>query len=80
MEVEQESMNSHENTEPKVEAEDSNESNEREFKRLEDVKYNGFVVSGYYKNFIDAIENFEIREDDVWVCSFPKTGKSIGIM
>ncbi|XP_043497022.1 luciferin sulfotransferase-like [Polistes fuscatus] len=27
-----------------------------------------------YKHFAEEIENFEIRDDDVWVCTFPKTG------
>lgn len=64
MEVKQESADLNENTKPK-------------FQNLEDVKLNGFVVSTYHKNFIDMIENFEVRDDDIWVCSFPKTGKSI---
>ncbi|KOC59245.1 Sulfotransferase 4A1 [Habropoda laboriosa] len=27
-----------------------------------------------YDEFAEVIENFEVRDDDVWVCSFPKTG------
>lgn len=28
----------------------------------------------YFQKFSDKIENFEVRDDDTWVCSFPKTG------
>jgi len=32
------------------------------------------VFARSYLNFIDTIKNFEIRDDDTWVISFPKTG------
>jgi len=28
----------------------------------------------HYKKFSESIDNFEVRNSDVWVCSFPKTG------
>ena len=29
-----------------------------------------------YNNEIEMIEQMEVRDDDVWVCSFPRSGKS----
>ncbi|KAG8249245.1 hypothetical protein J6590_022230 [Homalodisca vitripennis] len=41
--------------------------------RLPHIKVQGFVVPDYFRKFVDPILNFEVRDDDVWVCSFPKT-------
>lgn len=41
------------------------------------VSVDGVCLPQHYLNFQDAIENFQVRDDDVWVCSFPKTGMSI---
>ncbi|XP_048507812.1 uncharacterized protein LOC105685831 [Athalia rosae] len=38
------------------------------------ITVDGVCLPDYYQKFADAIENFEVRNDDVWVCSFPKTG------
>ncbi|XP_048510868.1 luciferin sulfotransferase-like [Athalia rosae] len=38
------------------------------------VKLEGCVLPGHYKKFADVIENFEVRDADVWVCTFPKSG------
>ncbi|XP_023248635.1 sulfotransferase 1C4-like [Copidosoma floridanum] len=38
------------------------------------VNYKGLWVPDTYAEIADAIENFEVRDDDVWVCAFPKTG------
>ncbi|XP_046590004.1 luciferin sulfotransferase [Neodiprion lecontei] len=38
------------------------------------VKVNGVTMPEKYEKLADAIENFQVRDDDVWVCSFPKTG------
>ncbi|XP_046737702.1 luciferin sulfotransferase-like [Diprion similis] len=38
------------------------------------VKMNGVTMSETHKKFSDAIENFQVRDDDVWVCSIPKSG------
>ncbi|KAJ8669935.1 hypothetical protein QAD02_001194 [Eretmocerus hayati] len=45
---------------------------ERARTRFTSIK--GVFLPEEYKDFADAIENFEVRDDDVWVCSFPKTG------
>ena len=29
----------------------------------------------YFRQFADKIENFEVRDDDTWVCTFPKAGE-----
>lgn len=39
------------------------------------IKVDGVVLPEHFKYFAERIENFNIRDDDVWVCSFPKTGK-----
>lgn len=38
------------------------------------INVDGVCLPEYYAKFADAIENMEVRDDDVWVCSFPKTG------
>ncbi|XP_011302984.1 sulfotransferase 1C4-like [Fopius arisanus] len=49
--------------------------------KLFNIEYTGryITVKGVrlpenFSKFRDEIENFEIRDDDVWVCSFPKAG------
>ncbi|XP_011302858.1 sulfotransferase 1C4 [Fopius arisanus] len=34
----------------------------------------GVRLPEIFNKFADEIENFEVRDDDVWVCSFPKGG------
>ncbi|XP_022917515.2 luciferin sulfotransferase-like [Onthophagus taurus] len=36
--------------------------------------YKGYVMPCEFKNYLDDIEQFEVREDDVWLTGFPKTG------
>ncbi|XP_054263239.1 luciferin sulfotransferase-like [Macrosteles quadrilineatus] len=38
------------------------------------LRCQGTVLPVYYRQFAQDILNLEIREQDVWVCSFPKTG------
>lgn len=33
-----------------------------------------FVMPVTYKNIADEIEEFEVRDTDIWIISFPKTG------
>lgn len=35
----------------------------------------GVVLPGNYKNYAQRILDLEVREDDIWVISFPKCGK-----
>lgn len=37
--------------------------------------YKGCVLGKYYEKFEEEIYNMEVRDDDVWVISFPKCGK-----
>lgn len=34
-----------------------------------------YVFPTKYLAIADEIENFEVRDSDVWVCSYPKSGK-----
>lgn len=38
------------------------------------ISVNGVTMPERFKDFKDAIENFEVYDDDIWICSFPKTG------
>ena len=38
------------------------------------VEYQGMFVPDSYPLIADSIENFEVYDDDTWVCSFPKSG------
>ncbi|BFZ24860.1 hypothetical protein BsWGS_27898 [Bradybaena similaris] len=37
-------------------------------------RYRGYVLPAYIINNIKAIHTFDVREDDIWVVSFPKAG------
>lgn len=39
------------------------------------VSVEGVRLPDHFNKFRDEIENFKIRDDDVWICSFPKGGK-----
>lgn len=38
------------------------------------VTMDGICLPQRYEEFAKAIEDFQVKDDDVWVCSFPKTG------
>lgn len=35
----------------------------------------GYTMTDRYEDFKNQIYNFEVSDNDVWVCSFPKSGK-----
>ena len=39
------------------------------------IKSRGYVLPEYYKKFGHRVENLQVRNDDVWIVSFPKTGE-----
>lgn len=43
-------------------------------------RYRGFVLPDFAVNDIENVHSFEVREDDVWVVSFPKSGESFYIL
>lgn len=40
------------------------------------ITVEGVCLPERYQHFAEQIENFEVRDDDVWVCTFPKTGEN----
>ena len=42
-------------------------------------KYRGYVFSDLFLERLRDIHTFDIREDDVWVVTFPKSGEFIQI-
>ena len=46
-------------------------------KRL--TKCDGFTLDKIFKNFRDRIKNMTVRDDDIWVCTFPKSGKRVSL-
>lgn len=41
------------------------------------VKCKGHLFPNTFKHFGNEIECMEVRDDDIWVCTFPKSGKII---
>lgn len=37
--------------------------------------YNQVLPASYLKHHRRRIQNFDVFEDDVWLCAFPKSGK-----
>ncbi|XP_065216849.1 luciferin sulfotransferase-like [Planococcus citri] len=42
--------------------------------RKNNIKCEGFFLPFSFKKFAEAIRKMEVRDDDIWVCSFPKAG------
>lgn len=40
------------------------------------VNIEGFTFPKRYEELKDQFDNLEVHEEDVWICSFPKTGKT----
>lgn len=38
------------------------------------VNCEGCILPKYFVNIGDRIKKMDIRDDDIWVCSYPKTG------
>lgn len=38
------------------------------------ASFNGTLLHETFANRLDDILNMEVRDEDVWVCSFPKAG------
>jgi hypothetical protein len=38
------------------------------------TSFDGFVLPTVYKELKKQIENLEVSERDVWICSFPRSG------
>ena len=56
------------------------EEQEIEWVELPDVKDKHVKVKGYYlpsftAKLLKEVKNFQVRSDDVWIASFPKSGK-----
>lgn len=39
------------------------------------TKFRGVIMPLCFKNYVKEIEEMEVRDTDVWVTSFPKSGK-----
>ena len=39
------------------------------------IEVNGFSFPKRYEELKEEFDNLEVNEEDVWICSFPKTGK-----
>ena len=37
---------------------------------------NGFIMPEFLVNKLDQFKEFQVRPDDIWVTSFPKSGKN----
>lgn len=42
-----------------------------------EVGPNKIIMPEYYSKIADSIDNFEVRNSDIWIVTHPKTGKSI---
>lgn len=39
-----------------------------------DWKFNYCILAARYKAYLDFILTYQVQEDDIWICSFPKSG------
>lgn len=45
------------------------------FKNVKKEIFNGQVLLPAYHKIQERVKNFKVRDDDVWLCCSPKTGK-----
>jgi len=38
------------------------------------TKSKDVVLPKFYEKYAQLIEDFDVRDDDIWICGFPKTG------
>lgn len=38
------------------------------------ARFNGYVMFEELKTYVDSLVKMNVRDDDIWVCSYPKTG------
>ena len=53
------------------------EMNVPAWRRVKLYKYKDTALPGFVVNQLDDIENFEVRDSDVWVVSFPRSGNNL---
>ena len=46
----------------------------KERSRTNFIRLDGVFLPQQYKEFAKTVENFEVLEDDIWVCSFQRSG------
>ena len=39
------------------------------------LRCNGYTLFENFPNFLEEFLDLEVRDDDVWVCSFPRSGE-----
>ena len=45
--------------------------------RTDFISFDGVFLPQEYERFAHAVENFEVNDDDTWVCSFQKSGDQV---
>lgn len=38
------------------------------------AEFKGFIMPNCFEDYMEEIEDMEVRDDDIWVTSFPKSG------
>ena len=38
------------------------------------TEYNGTYIQKVYLKYSDLVEKFEVRDDDIWLCHYPRSG------
>lgn len=39
------------------------------------TEINGHILTNSYRNIKEKVDNFNVRDQDVWIVTFPKAGK-----